>query len=200
MNSYRILLGSESQIKRDIVAEAVRLSKLSAEIIPIKAESYVPEQPYGKIETAAGATNRALGVLRICNQMLKSGAIPPAPEDTVVLAVAIENGLFPEVVRTDSLLGDMVTKDRGCVTIIIPRLGRDSIQFISDGVVVPPELVIESMITHNQTITCGMLESKRTQGCDHTDPYRVWSKGRTNRMSLMIPTMCLAFDRIKTLI
>lgn len=196
MSSYLLLLGSTSVLKRDVCDAALRLSRLNADVIQFDVKSCVPEQPYGEIETSAGAVNRALSTLRTYRSMVRSGEIQAAPANTIVLAGAIENGLFPELVRSDTLIAELVTLDRGCIVICTPRL-KDPIKVYSDGVVVPPELVIEAVETHNQGVTAGKLEAARTPGCDHRDPHKIWSKGKTSRSALLIPAMLNALQHVE---
>jgi hypothetical protein len=196
VSNYLLLLGSTSALKRDVCDAAVRLSRMNTNVIQLDVKSYVPEQPYGEIEISAGAVNRSLSTLRAYRNMVRSGEIKAAPPDTIVLASAIENGLFPELVRSDRLIAELVTMDRGCIVICTPRL-KDPIKVYSDGVIVPPELVIETVETHNQEVTAGRLEAARTPGCDHRDPHKVWSKGKTSRSALLIPAMLNALQQVE---
>jgi hypothetical protein len=196
VSNYLLLLGSTSALKRDVCDAAVRMARLNADVIQLDVKSYVPEQPYGEIEISAGAVNRSLATLRMYRNMLRSKEIEPAPPGTIILAGAIENGLLPELVRSDRLIAELVTLDRGCIVICTPRL-KDPIKVYSDGVVVPPELVIEAVETHNQEVTAGKLEAARTPGCDHRDPHKVWSKGKTSRSALLIPAMLNALKQVE---
>lgn len=196
MNNYLLLVGSTSALKRDVCDAAVRLRRMNADVLQLDVKSYVPEQPYGEIEISAGAVNRALSTLRTYRNKVRSGEIRAAPAGTIVLASAIENGLFPELVRSDRLIAELVTLDRGCIVICTPRL-KDPIKVYSDGVVVPPDLVVEAVETHNQEVTAGKLEAARTPGCDHRDPHKVWSKNRTSRSALLIPAMLNALQQVE---
>jgi len=196
MSNYLLLLGSLSPLKRGVCDVGIRLSEMNARVLQLDVKSHVPEEPYGDVEISAGAINRALGTLRKYRQLLRDREIEPEPSGTILLAVAIENGLFPELVRSDKLIAEMVTQDRGCVVICTPRL-KEPIKTYSDGVVVPPELVIESIEVHNQDVTVGKLEAARTPGCDHTDPHSVWSRGKASRSALLIPALLDALDQVK---
>ena len=195
-NKYLLLVGSMSTLKRDVCHTALRLADMNTTVIQLDVKSYVPEQPYGEVETSAGAINRALGALRTYRSMVRSGEIGAAPAGTIVLACAIENGLFPELVYSDTPLAELVTLDRGCVVICSPRL-REPLKVYSEGVVVPPDLVIASVETHNQEVTAGELEAARTPGCDPRDPHKGWSEGRTSRSALLIPAMLKAFLQVQ---
>lgn len=196
MSNYLLLLGSLSDLKRDVCDAAIRLSRMNVDVLQLDVKSHIPEQPYGEIEISAGAVNRSLATLRMYRNMLRSKEIEPAPPGTIILAGAIENGLLPELVRSDRLIAELVTLDRGCLVICTPRL-KDPIKVYSDGVVVPPELVIEAVETHNQEVTAGKLEAARTPGCDHRDPHKVWSKGKTSRSALLIPAMLNALKQVE---
>jgi len=196
VSNYLLLVGSTSALKRDVCDAAVQMSRMNTDVIQLDVKSYVPEQPYGEIEISAGAVNRALGALRAYRTMVRTGEIKAPPPDTIVLASAIESGLFPELVCSNRLIAELVTLDRGCIVICTPRL-KDPIKVYSAGVVVPPELVIEAVETHNQEVTAGKLEAARTPGCDHRDPHKVWSKGKTSRSALLIPAMLSALRQVE---
>ncbi len=191
---YLLLVGSTSALKRDACLGAVQLAGMRATVLLLDVKSYVPEQPYGEIETSAGAVNRSLGALHAYHNMLRSGERKEAPSGTIVLAIGIENGLLPELVHSGKRLVESVTLDRGCVVICSPFL-KGLIKVYSEGVVVPSNLVVEAIEVHNQEVTAGTLEAARTPGCDHLDPHKIWSKGKTSRSDLLIPALLKALQQ-----
>lgn len=154
----KIVVGSESRFKIDAVREAAAsLGLAGAEIVGCKTDSGVPEQPYGRLQTLAGAKERARQALE---------KFPGA------YAVGIENGLVPH--------GNW-TGDLAYVAVITPDGRHYTRQSIA--VAVPDDLV-QASLASGQTVTAGKLEAKRS-GCDHADPHVVWSKGQANRKDIL---------------
>jgi inosine/xanthosine triphosphatase len=156
----RIVVGSKSDLKVRAVQHAIDRIGLEAEVVGVQTSSGVPEQPYGREQTVEGATNRA----RAAYDSGTGGCY----------AVGIENGIVPAVSHEHAL-------DLAYIVIIDPsgrRIVRKSI-----GVVVPTDLV-EASLASKQTQTAGALEAMRS-GCDPADPHRVWSKGATDRETIL---------------
>lgn len=155
----RIVVGSTSILKVRAVELAIERVGVDAKVIGVDADSGVPPQPYGREQTVEGAINRARAALKAC-----------AEGD---YAVGIENGLVPS--------GPDVV-DVAYVVVFVPsghRLVRRSV-----GVPAPPEIV-EAALAAKQSRTAGALEAARS-GSDPADPHRVWSKGTTDRETVLV--------------
>lgn len=153
----RIAVGSDSPLKFLAVREATAALGIEAEIFPCKAESGIPPQPYGRLQTLSGALWRA------------DQAREARPD---AYAIGIENGLVPH---------GKWTGDVAYVSVITPSGKRFVRQ--STAIAVPDGLV-EASLASGQTVTVGALEAKRS-GCDPADPHRVWSNGQANRKDLL---------------
>ena len=154
----RIVVGSKSAFKVEAVKAAVSALGLEADVRGIETDSLVAPQPFGLIETQNGALARALSA---------------HGTDGAAYAVGIENGLVPQ--------GE-ATVDLAVVVVLTPALDVRHVR--SESVPVPPELVRASWES-GQRVTAGQLEARRS-GCDHADPHRVWSGGKTDRKTILI--------------
>ncbi len=155
----RIVVGSMSPIKLRAVQLALERIGLDADVVGLEVASGVPEQPYGRQQTLEGAANRARAALEAC----RKGEY----------AIGIENGLVPS--------GPHVL-DMAYVVIYAPparRLVRRSL-----GIPVPPE-VVEAALSSRPARTAGDIEAERS-GADPHDPHRAWSKGMTDRETILV--------------
>lgn len=153
----RIVVGSKSPIKIEAVKAAANALGLEAEVVGIETASGVPSQPFGQQQTLNGALARALSA---------------QATDPEAYGIGIENGLIVE--------GPMMT-DVAIVAVLTPAI--DLVWLRSEAVPVPGDLARESW-NSGQTKTAGALEAERS-GCDPADPHRVWSDGRTDRMTIL---------------
>jgi len=154
----RIVIGTESELKLRAAEKAVARLGIEAVILGVNVASGVPNQPFGHDQALDGARTRARRVQDLTE-----------PDDYVV---GIENGLVHVGKHTF---------DVGYIVVVTPE--NVAHHYSTAGVIVPPEIV-EAAIAAGLDKTVGSLEAERS-GSDPADPHKVWSKGRTDRETLL---------------
>ncbi len=163
----RIVVGSTSPIKIAAIQEAAEQLGLRVTVHGIDADSGELSQPLA-FRTMHGALTRAQEVSMM-------------PEWD--MAIGIENGISLE---------SQVFVDLAYVAILMPD-GSSTLE-PSESVPVPTDLAL-AVLSCKQRQTIGQLEAARS-GCDHADPHRVWTNGRTDRKTILVAAVQKALKRV----
>lgn len=140
-----IALGSTSAIKIQAVQAALTTLGCEAVIMPVKAASGVPEQPFDD-QTMLGAMNRA-----------RQAAQQVGRFD---LALAIESGIYSQ---------DGRYFDRAVVVALLPS--GDFVSVLSDAVEFPADAVQETLARGTDVWTCGKVLAEWQRVEKHDDPH-----------------------------
>lgn len=157
----RIVVGSKTPIKIEATEIAANLEALRASVRGVDCDPRELSQPLGR-RTLHGAITRA-----------DEAAMEPDWD----IAIGIENGL---------VLERGMFSDLAYVALILPDGSGTFAR--SEAVPVPVDLA-HIVLGGKQRQTIGQLEAARTPGCDHRDPHRIWTNGRTDRKTILVATI-----------
>lgn len=159
----KIVLGTTSELKIRAAKEAFKILDISPEIIAVKSESGVPNQPFGMEQILTGAKNRAgnalkaqeaefaigieNGIIKIdqMNKWMDTLAVVVILEDgkassAIGLAYPIPGWVVDEIKRESSELGHVVQK-------LNPALEKDPINYFSDGKIKREETITQAIVS-----------------------------------------------------
>lgn len=157
----RIVVGSKTGIKIEATEIAARLEGLEAKVDGTDSDPRELSQP--------------MGLRALHGAIVRSHEAAMAPDWDI--AIGIENGL--------SLEGNVFV-DLAYVNVLLPD---GSGMFARSEAVQVPEELARIVLAGKQRQTIGQLEAARTPGCDHRDPHRVWTNGRTDRKTILVATI-----------
>ncbi len=155
----KIIVTSTSKIK---VGAVVETFGTDCDIVGVKSNSGIPEQPYGASETISGAMNRITNILKI-------------NESHADLIISIENG----IVAFGTQFMD--------IAIIIgfnPKTGK-KFHVTSAGIPIEEtDLVHEAVFRRKQEVTVGQLMAEK-YNIDSNDPHKYLTNGISRRSILI---------------
>ena len=168
MSKLKFIVGSMSVIKLEAVRMAAEQLGLSVDVRGIEAASGELSQPLA-LRTLHGAITRA-----------HEASMEPAGWD---VAIGIEIGISLEQDRF---------VDLAYIAVLLPDGSGAHVR--SEAVPVPTDLA-HVVLACKQRQTIGQLEAARS-GCDHTDPHRVWTNGRTDRKTILVAAVREVLKRV----
>lgn len=162
----KIAIGTTSELKIRALKKALEKFKFENEIISIKTESGVSNQPFGFEETTKGAKNRVMSIVE---------------KENADIAVAVESGLIQ--------IGGSYF-DIACV-YIKTKEGDESFAYSSGYFV--PEWMIQEIKENNTEL--GFI-TQRLSGDLDKDPLRYFSNGQIKREELLSQAIEIALIKI----
>lgn len=162
----RIAIGTTSELKIRALKMALDKIKIEAEILSVKANSGVSDEPFGYEETIKGAKNRA-----------KQSLEEKKPD----LAVGIENGL----IKIEENYFDIA-----CI-YIVSKEGEESLSFSSGYFV--PDWAIKEIKEKNTEL--GEI-TKKNLGDSDKDPVKFFSNGTIRRDEWLSQSVLFALMKI----
>lgn len=162
----KIAIGTTSELKVRALNNALTKFEIESEIVSLKTESGVPNQPFGYEETTKGAKNRAIATLE------KEG-----PD----IALGVESGLI-------EIEGNYF--DIACV-YIVTKEGDESVSY-SAGYFTP-RWIIEEIKEKNTEY--GHI-TQRLSGDSEKDPLNYFSDGKIKREELLSQAIEIALVKI----
>jgi len=159
----KIVLGTTSELKIRAANDAFKVLDISPEVITVKSESGVPDQPFGVEQILTGAKNRAKNAMEIEesdyaigveNGIIKIEQINKWMETLVVVVVSSDGkescaqGLaYPlpdwaveEIKKENSELGHVVQR-------LNPALEKDPINYFSGGKIKREETITQAIVS-----------------------------------------------------
>lgn len=162
----KVSIGTTSDLKVRALKDALYKLDIDSEIIALKTNSGVSDQPFGYKEINEGARNRAREVLE---------------NTTSDIAVGIESGLI-------NIEDDYY--DIACICVVTKE-GEESVSY-SAGYFTP-QWIIEEIKEKNTEY--GHI-TQRLSGDTEKDPLKYFSGGITKREELLSQAIMLAFTKI----
>lgn len=161
-------IGTQSAMKIRALEKSLARMEIEAEIVSIKADSGIPDQPFGYGQIATGARNRAKQVLE---------------EKQTDLGIGIENGLI-EVGPVESYF------DVACI-IILTKDGHEATSFGSAYWV--PQFIIDE-IKEKGTEFGHIIQ--RLVGGGEKDPMKYFSNDKLKREEILEQAISIALTQI----
>lgn len=162
----KIVIGTTSELKIRSLKEALKRFDIEAEIISLKTDSKVSNQPFGYEETILGAKNR----VKQCREEIN-------PD----IAIAVESGL----IKLDGSYFDIA-----CVY----ALSKDGVESMSfSSAFLTPEWIIDEIKEKNTEY--GFI-TQRISGDPSKDPQKYFSGGIIKRDELISQAIILALTKL----
>lgn len=176
----KVIVGSTSEHKIEAVKEALLRLGVEAEVVGVKTESGVNEQPVGFKEIYQGALNRARELYE------------KYPDD---IRVGTENGIVGWGTCSKNEVFDPHFFDLALIVVMLP----DGAMYraLSSGIEFSEEYVYDPELNFAQA-TVGSIIAKKLGG-DKTDPHKTLTHGRVRRKETLIEGVRLAFAQIPDL-
>lgn len=170
----KIIVGSTSVHKIEAVKEALLRLGIKAEVIGVKTESEINEQPVGFVETHEGAARRVKQLSQNYSQYIRVG---------------IESGIMQ--------WSAVYTVDMAVVAVRTPHPDNNIYIATSPGIRFPHECVMRAA-PYFEKETVGTYIAEKFGG-DRTDPHTTLTYGRISRKETLIQGIMLAFAQIPNL-
>jgi inosine/xanthosine triphosphatase len=162
----KIGIGTTSELKIRALKEALEKLGIEYDVVPMKTDSGISNQPFGYEEIIKGANTRAKKVLDELN---------------ADIGVGIENGLVE--------IGENYF-DVACI-FVISKDGETSTAFSS--AILMPKWIIEEIKEKNTEV--GEI-TKRLSGDPEKDGFKYFTNGVITRKEALIPAIVFAFAKI----
>lgn len=166
----KIAIGTTSELKIRACEKALRKFGIDGELISIKTESGVNDQPYGFGEISTGAKNRAKEALKNV--------------ESAEIGVGIENGLI-YIEETDQWF------DMPCICILY-KDGGESVSF-GAGYDIPLEMIDK---IKNENIELGKIIQELDPSAEK-DPIGYFSGGKLKREEIVQQAIECALSKLK---
>ena len=162
----KIAIGTTSELKVRSLKEALYRFDIETEVISLKTDSKVSNQPFGYDETILGAKNR----VKQCQEEIN-------PD----IAIAVESGLV-------EIQGNYF--DIACV-YAVSKSGVESMSFSAGSLT--PQWIIDEIKEKNTEF--GFI-TQRISGGEEKDPQKYFSNGVIKRNELISQAIVLALSKL----